>query len=151
MDRKEYKANWKKKNQYKYDKSEAVSHWIRRGVKEPKWKLKKIYDYKLTLTNCERCHCFFKDSYDKTLHHIHDTGKYVGIYCQDCNKMFRELSLPATGFTHIYYFEARGALYYRIQVQRKQKRYCKDFSMNLYTLDQVIEYRDILYQILYII
>tara|TARA_R110002126_G_scaffold247906_1_gene390655 strand:- start:14 stop:460 length:447 start_codon:yes stop_codon:yes gene_type:complete len=148
MNRKEYLANWRKKNQYKVDKSQTVSKWIYRGVKESRWRLNKIYDYKLTLTNCERCHCFFRDSYDKTLHHIHDTGKYVGIYCQDCNKMFRELSLPTTGFTHIY---CDNNVAYRIHVQRKGKRYCEYFSMNKYTLDQVVEYRNILYQILYII
>ena len=136
---------------YQRKSKHAIKNWIERGVKEPKWKLKKIYDYKLTLTNCERCHCFFRDSLDKTLHHIHDTGKYVGIYCQDCNKMFRESTLSTTGFTHIYFCKNRGYKSYRIIVQRNGKRYQKIFSMNLYTIDQVVEYRDILYQILYII
>ena len=138
---------------YQRKSKHAISQWISRGVKEPKWKLKKIYDYKLTLHNCEKCHCFFKDSYDKHLHHNHDNGKYVGIYCHDCNSRERlKKTKSSTGFNNITFIKnGKGALYYKIHILRNKKPYQKMFSMNKYNLDQVVEYRDILYQILYII
>ena len=122
MNRKEYHANWRKKNQYKVNQTGAVTEWILKGVNEPRCKLKKIYDYKFTLSNCEKCRGFFKSFRDKQLHHDHNTGKYIGIYCQWCNVREKEKRFRSKiGHSHIYEIIKHNRLYYRIELTKNKK------------------------------
>jgi hypothetical protein len=88
---KEKIKEWNKeyfKEYYKTDvhkKCYTINTWKRRGVIHNNFD--ELYKTYINTTNCDVCFKEFKNSYDRTLDHDHETGEFRMILCRACNTL----------------------------------------------------------------
>tara|TARA_R110002020_G_scaffold295816_2_gene511422 strand:+ start:96 stop:509 length:414 start_codon:yes stop_codon:yes gene_type:complete len=66
-------------------KSNTISQWKFRGLKETKEFIDHIYEEYLRSEECELCCEPYKNSRDKQMEHNHLTGEFRNICCHICN------------------------------------------------------------------
>jgi len=74
----------KNKTDPRYIKSMRISNWKARGVIGD---LDKLYEYYLSIPNCEACDVIFEDTFYRCLDHDHETGLFRKVVCRSCNNM----------------------------------------------------------------
>ncbi len=84
FDRKEYMKEYMKKSPHG-KKTNTISKWKTRGLKETKEFIEQIYQQYLLSEECELCGNSYKNSIDKQMEHNHLTGKFRNICCKKCN------------------------------------------------------------------
>ena len=94
MNKERYQKNKEKIKQYKKEyyqtpeckKSMTISSWIRKGLKLFGYTYDEVYEYYLSIDNCEVCN---KDismgGRQKNMDHCHSTGIFRWVLCQSCN------------------------------------------------------------------
>tara|TARA_R110000782_G_scaffold181989_1_gene272219 strand:- start:45 stop:497 length:453 start_codon:yes stop_codon:yes gene_type:complete len=85
-------------------KSCKISSWKRQGIDCENWDI--IYEWFLTITNCERCYILLTidkktTRTTKCLDHDHSTGKIRKVLCHSCNVNDRKTN--TTKIPNIYY------------------------------------------------
>ncbi len=87
IDNKERKKVYMK--QYYIDNHEkfTIYNWIRRGLIELEgvYTYESLYEYYLSINECEVCKTKFKDSHDRCLDHCHTNNIFRWVLCQSCN------------------------------------------------------------------
>ena len=82
---------WRIKNKEKYERSDRISKWRKRGLVETwYYTYGELYDYYMKTANCENCNITLtidktRKSTTKCMHHIHKTGEFEMIVCHACN------------------------------------------------------------------
>jgi len=82
---------WRKNNPEKFQKSQMISKWRKRGVIETwYYTFDILYDWYMKTTHCENCNIQLTNDKKrkpttKCLHHIHETGEFEMIVCHSCN------------------------------------------------------------------
>ncbi len=77
---KEY--NKKHRQTETYKKSNRMSNWRQRGVKNVN---DEMYDHYMSCDKCEVCKCEFTKQNWKCLDHDHTTGEFRFVLCNRCN------------------------------------------------------------------
>ena len=79
----------KQQQQYYIDNHEKkrIKNWKRIGLIELEgvYTYEILYEYYLSINNCEVCNKKFKDSYDRCMDHCHTTGLFRWVLCRNCN------------------------------------------------------------------
>tara|TARA_R110000772_G_scaffold25718_2_gene66839 strand:- start:12015 stop:12314 length:300 start_codon:yes stop_codon:yes gene_type:complete len=87
--KKYYLENKKKKQEYYKSpegiKTRNISKWKHRGVLSDDYD--KLYEYYLSINNCELCNCELNlcNKSLKCLDHDHNTGGFRNVLCKGCN------------------------------------------------------------------
>ena len=81
--RKEQKKQWDIDNPDKM----TISNWKRSGLIELQgvYTYQSLYEYYLSINECEVCNKKFKNSYDRCLDHCHTTNIFRWVLCRSCN------------------------------------------------------------------
>ncbi len=68
---------------------ESIANWIKYGIKSDDYD--KLYDYHMSIKNCELCNVEFDDSFknQRCLDHDHETGLYRKTLCRSCNAQYK--------------------------------------------------------------
>ena len=80
---KEQKKQWDIVNHEKM----TIKNWKRRGLIELEgvYTYQSLYEYYLSINNCEVCNKKFKNSIDRCMDHSHITGLFRWVLCRSCN------------------------------------------------------------------
>ena len=80
---KEQKKQWRINN---HDIN-TIKNWKRRGLIELEgvYTYESLYEYYLSINECEVCKTKFKDSHDRCLDHCHTTNIFRWVLCRSCN------------------------------------------------------------------
>lgn len=79
---KEYFKQYNKTDKRK--KSNTISKWKQRGLKEYGYTYNELYEYYLSITNCEVCNKDLSTTI-KCMDHDHITGCFRWVLCHSCN------------------------------------------------------------------
>ena len=89
-----YEKNKGKKKEYHKEyyqtseckKSQTISCWKRSGLKLFGYTYDEVYEYYLSIDNCEVCNKdISKSSHQKNMDHCHSTGIFRWVLCKSCN------------------------------------------------------------------
>ena len=85
------------KKQYFVDNPEkfTISNWKGYGLIELQgvYTYESLYEYYLSINECEVCKTKFKDSQDRCMDHSHTTGLFRWVLCRSCNVMDKWMDL----------------------------------------------------------
>ena len=125
----------------KRHKSDTISRWKKRGLKENSETILEIYEGSIRTSNCELCGNPFKSLRDRQMEHCHETGKFRNIVCIKCNacKSDRKLRINNTGHRYISKKKSKKGFYFQIQIYRNGKHVLYKTAK---TIEKAIEIRD---------
>ena len=71
-------------------KPQRIYQWKKRGIKSDDYD--KLYEYHMSINNCELCNVEFDDSFknQRSLDHDHETGLYRKTLCRGCNANYKK-------------------------------------------------------------
>ena len=85
------------KKQYFVDNPEkfTISNWKGYGLIELEgvYSYESLYEYYLSINECEVCKTKFKDSHDRCLDHCHTTNIFRWVLCRSCNTYDKWINL----------------------------------------------------------
>ncbi len=69
---------------------ESIANWKKYGIKSDDYD--KLYEYHMSIKNCELCNVYFDDSFknQRSLDHDHQTGLYRKTLCRGCNAHYKK-------------------------------------------------------------
>jgi hypothetical protein len=129
----------------KYHKTDTRRNWIKRGLIMNNFD--ELYEKYLVSSSCDKCQNPYKNRRDKCMDHSHSTNEFRNIICNHCN-VRTDLTDNACGHINIHtYFDKRsGYEYWRIQIMINNKKYQKLFNKTKYSIEEVVLYRDAMYE-----
>ena len=71
-------------------KPQTIYFWKKHGIKSDDYD--KLYEYHMSIKNCELCNVEFDDSFknQRSLDHDHHTGLYRKTICRSCNANYKK-------------------------------------------------------------
>ena len=71
-------------------RSQTIYQWKKRGIKSDDYH--KLYEYHMSINNCQLCNVEFDDSFKnlRCLDHDHHTGLYRKTLCNSCNAHYKK-------------------------------------------------------------
>jgi hypothetical protein len=132
----------------KIHKKNTKYNWKNRGLIMDNFE--QIYERYITSTNCEKCKNPYKNRPDRNMDHSHDTNEFRNILCNPCNGRtdLTKSIANTSGHANIctFFYKISGHEYWRIDIRHKKKQYVKQFNKKNYSIEEVVLYRDAMYE-----
>ena len=131
----------------KYHKSDKKYDWKYKGLITDDFD--SIYNRYITSKNCEKCGAEYKRRRDRCMDHCHSTGAFRNILCRACNNStdVQMRSDNTSGFTHIKtnINKRLNIEYWVIEITSKGKNYYKNLNKKNNTIEEVVAFRNAMY------
>tara|TARA_R110000772_G_scaffold64903_1_gene144891 strand:+ start:1187 stop:1633 length:447 start_codon:yes stop_codon:yes gene_type:complete len=130
---------------HKYD---TIYNWKSNGLIANNYN--EIYEKYLISTHCDKCQEPYKNRTDKCMDHNHHTNEFRNFLCRPCNtRTDRKLHTNNTSnHRHIVtdFCKIWNNEYWRIQIPFRKKIFNKKFNKTKYSIEEVVFYRDAMYE-----
>jgi hypothetical protein len=124
-------------------KSNKISHWKERGLITNNYN--EIYEKYIISTHCDKCQQPYKNRTDKCMDHNHHTNEFRNILCRPCNCR-TDRKGNTSGYPNITIQFKQKIEYWAININHNKKRHSKIFNKTKYSIEEVVFYRDAMYE-----